>query len=76
MIHHAHLPSLLGACADIITCHAHSLEAGREVRLEVKEEVMMGGSVSLNIVFGLLSAVMAGARKVSASRIIMYIMCI
>lgn len=70
VIHHSHLPSLLGACADIIACHAHALEAGQEVGLEVKreyEEEMMGGPVSLNIVFGLLSAVMAGVRKVSAS---------
>lgn len=76
VIHHAHLPSLLEACADIITCHAHILGEGQEeVRLEVKreyDEEMMGGPVSLNIVFGLLSAVMAGARKVSGS-VYMYV---
>ena len=69
----SHLPSLLAACGDTLACHAKALEGERgegEVRFSSREpaafeERVVGGAVSLNIVFGLLSAVLAGARKVS-----------
>lgn len=68
-----HLPSLLAACGAIVNCHAQILERrdGRGgIRVALMEmpaygETVMGGSLSLSIVLGLLSAVMLGVRKVS-----------
>ena len=73
LLSQCHLPSLLSACGDIVEYHAHVLERENVqgvIRLTLKEratyeEMVMGGAISLNIVLGLLSAVMAGARKVS-----------
>lgn len=64
------LPSLLAACGAIVNCHAQVLDRRDEVRVALREmpaygETVMGGALSLNIVLGLLSAVMLGVRKVS-----------
>lgn len=68
VIAQSHLPSLLAACGGIVECHAQVLQrADSGIRLTVKreesvyEEMVMGGPLSLSIVLGLLSAVMAGA---------------
>jgi hypothetical protein len=73
LLSQCHLPSLLAVCGDIVRCHAQVLGRGDArdgVCLAVREtpsyeELLLGGSLSLNIVLGLLSAVMAGARTVS-----------
>lgn len=71
VIEQAHLPSLLGACATILNSHARVLRAREEMggvsvlQDDVGGEELVGGSVSLNLVFGLLSAVLSGARRVS-----------
>lgn len=68
-------PSLLIACRRIVDCHAQVLERGGSgVRLTARreepayEEVVVGGALSLSIVLGLLSAVMAGAGTVSYAK--------
>lgn len=74
LLSQCNLPSLLSACGAIVECHAHVLEresARGVIRLTLKEtstyeEMVMGGAISLNIVLGLLSAIMAGAREVSS----------
>jgi hypothetical protein len=68
----AHLPSLLGACRDILTCHTSYLaNQGSNIKVSgtaepTYGEMMVGGSVSLSIVFGLLSAIIADVSNVSA----------
>ena len=73
VISQVHLPSLLSACGQILTHHCKVLqgrEGGRREGLlltpcrSTYEEEVVGGTVSLSLVFGLLSAVMAGAREV------------
>lgn len=71
VISQVHLPSLLTACGGVLSQHAGVLEErGRRVELSVQHqsdygEEMVGGTVSLTLVFGLLSAIMSGAREVS-----------
>ncbi len=67
------LPALAGACGAILGCHASCLEARERGNVRVSSgaeclsygEVMMGGSLSISIVFGLVPAVLAGPRKVN-----------
>lgn len=66
------LPSLLTACGKILAGHARVMEERERARKEKfslteergYDEAVLGGHVTLSLVFGLLSAVMAGARKV------------
>lgn len=72
LLSQCHLPSLLAACGAIMARHAAVLErVSGGVTLSIAgggpvyEEEVLGGSISLSTVLGLVSAVMAGARKVS-----------
>lgn len=67
----APLPSLLESCGDILASHARVLDRHHgNVSISVVqecpyEERIVGGLVSLNIVIGLMSAVLVGTKQVS-----------
>lgn len=72
VLRETHLPSVLRACKTIIECHAAAVSQdrntskvrlipGRSSRVEVT-----GGQVTLSICFGLVSAILGGAKTVSS----------
>ena len=69
VLHHVHLPSLLETCKTILKCHAKVLDDGCTKTLVLSERLyedeFLCGPTTLNIVFGMLSAILSGAREVS-----------
>ncbi len=63
----SHFPSLLEACRTIIACHARIVDERERILTSEplpREERILGGPVTLNIAFGILSAILSEAKEV------------